>query len=113
MVTVAMDPVSLAASVITVIQITSEVLLFCYRIRGRVKDGYHELAHVIAEVKDLATVLNELREVLQSIDDDSLTEQLSREDTSTTTTNNNNAAGVAPGAVSTRALALSSCEAPL
>jgi len=60
-----MDPLSAAASVIAIIQITNAVLVGFYRLQGQIKDAGNEIAQAISEIEDLAAVLNDLHEILQ------------------------------------------------
>ncbi|KAI9772775.1 MAG: hypothetical protein M1839_002320 [Geoglossum umbratile] len=72
-----MDPLSLAAGVIAVIQISNTVLLCCYRLRNQIKDAGGEISQIITEAEDLSAILNELDEVLQPAGDGSGLEDLS------------------------------------
>jgi len=53
-----MDPLSVAAGVIAVLQVSREVLLCCYRIRGQIKDADDEIAQIIANVETLEVILD-------------------------------------------------------
>lgn len=75
-----MDPLSIAASTIAVIQISNTVLLCCYRLRSQIKDADGEISQIITEVEDLSATLNELEELLQSADGGSVLEDLSVDD---------------------------------
>lgn len=65
-----MDPLSVTASFIAVVQLTSAVLLGCYRIREQIKDAENEISRVITEMEDLAGILNDLQVLLQLPGDD-------------------------------------------
>jgi ankyrin repeat domain-containing protein 50 len=60
-----MDPVSLTASLIAVVQVSQAVLLFCYQIRGQIKDADDEISRIITDVEALAATLDELNDILQ------------------------------------------------
>src|SRR5438270_580643 len=97
-----MDPLSVAASVIAVIQISNAVLLCCYRLRSQIKDADGEISQIITEVEDLSATLNELNEVLQSTGDSSNLEDLSI-----------NENGGTPGRMTPCQSSLASCEVVL
>ena len=61
-----MDPLSLTASLIAVVQISQAVLLFCYQIRGQIKDADDEVSRIITDVEALAATLDELNATLVS-----------------------------------------------
>jgi len=58
-----MDPLSLTASLIAVVQISQAVLLFCYQIRGQIKDADDEIFRIITDVEALAATLDELNDI--------------------------------------------------
>jgi hypothetical protein len=60
-----MDPVSLTASLIAVVQVSQAVLLFCYQIRGQIKEADNEISRIITDVEALAATLDELNDILQ------------------------------------------------
>jgi hypothetical protein len=60
-----MDPLSAAASVIAVIQITNAVLVGFYRLQGQIKDAENEITQSILEIQGLAAVLTRLHNILQ------------------------------------------------
>src|SRR5690348_15276395 len=97
-----MDPLSVAASLIAVIQVSNLVLLCCYRLRSQLKDADGEISQIITEVEDLSATLNELNEVLQSTGDSSVLENLSVDEK-----------GAKLGRTTSCQLALTSCEAVL
>jgi ankyrin repeat domain-containing protein 50 len=59
-----MDPLSLTASLIAVVQVSQAVLLFCYQIRGQIKDANDEISRIITDVEALAATLDELNDIL-------------------------------------------------
>jgi NACHT domain-containing protein len=59
-----MDPLSITASVIAVIQITNSVLLGCYRLRGQIKDAESEISKVINEAEQLSSILERVNSIL-------------------------------------------------
>lgn len=58
-----MDPLSLTVSLIAVVQISQAVLLFCYQIRGQIKDADDEISRIITDVEALAATLDELNDI--------------------------------------------------
>ena len=95
-----MDPLSLAASVIAVIQISNAVLLCCYRLRSHIKDADGEIARIITEVEDLSATLDELSKVLQPASDSPILGDLCIDED-----------GGKPGRTISCQSALASCEA--
>jgi len=63
-----MDPLSLTASLIAVIQVSQSVLLACYRIRAFIKDADDDIARIITDVESLEATLEELRAILPPSD---------------------------------------------
>jgi hypothetical protein len=59
-----MDPLSLTANPIAVVQISQAVLLFCYQIRGQIKDADGDVSRIITDVEALAATLDELDDIL-------------------------------------------------
>ena len=51
-----MDPLSVTASIIAVIQISGTVISICYDYRNAVKDAAKEVARIIDEVKSLQDI---------------------------------------------------------
>jgi hypothetical protein len=75
-----MDPLSLTASIIAVVQVSHVVLLCCYRLRGKIKGADDEVAHIILEVEDLSATLTDFGDLFDSLNGDgSLLESLSLE----------------------------------
>ena len=60
-----MDPLSITASVIAVIQITNSVLLGCYRLRGQIKDAESEISKIIDEAEQLSSILEHVNSILE------------------------------------------------
>ncbi|KAK6523143.1 hypothetical protein TWF694_006038 [Orbilia ellipsospora] len=58
------DPLSIAASVIAVVQLSNAVLTFCYRFHMQAKDSDKEIFQVITELEDFRAVLTQIQEVL-------------------------------------------------
>jgi chromosome segregation ATPase len=65
-----MDPLSVTASVVAVIQISNAVLLSCYRLQSKIKDAEKEIAQIVSEVEDLASILDDLKHILGQLDSD-------------------------------------------
>lgn len=55
-----MDPLSVAASIITLIQVTNQVALTCYRIQGKYRNAEEEISDMINEVDNLLAILDAL-----------------------------------------------------
>lgn len=64
-----MDPLSITASVIAVLQATSAVLSICYDYSSAVKGSLWELPKLIDEVRDLRNVLETLEQLSRQSDD--------------------------------------------
>jgi hypothetical protein len=64
-----MDPLSIAANIIAVVQISSSVLIGCYRLHGQVRESRNEISRLIDEVSGLGEALNDLHEILQNTND--------------------------------------------
>jgi hypothetical protein len=60
-----MDPVSAAASIAAVFQISNAVLSSCYRYIGQVKSAEAEITQVISEVGSLTAILADLKQLIQ------------------------------------------------
>lgn len=58
-----MDPLSITASIITVLEVASKVLFTCYEYRSAVKNASKELERVIEEIKSLRNVLEMLEQL--------------------------------------------------
>src|SRR4051812_13645730 len=67
-----MDPLSLTASVIAVVQVAQAILLACYRIRSQVKDADDDIARIITDIEGLESTLQELHEILPRDDGQAL-----------------------------------------
>ena len=55
-----MDPLSITASVLTVLQTTSQVVSICYNYRSAVNDSSWELPEILEEARSLRSVLETL-----------------------------------------------------
>ena len=54
-----MDPVSAAASIIAIIQISGSVISLCYQYISSVKDAHGDITKVLSEVASLKVILEE------------------------------------------------------
>lgn len=71
-----MDPLSVAASIIAVLQAANAIISICYDFKALIKDAPWTLTHIIAQVKDLRNVLETLDRLAEPSDDsDSLTKR--------------------------------------
>lgn len=66
-----MDPLSITASIIAVLQATTAVLSVCYDYRSAIKHRPWGLAKAIEEVRDLRNVLESLERISTKSDDGS------------------------------------------
>ena len=55
-----MDPLSIAASIIAVLQAANSIIAICYDFKASIRDAPWTLTHIIAEIKDLRNVLETL-----------------------------------------------------
>jgi hypothetical protein len=60
-----MDPLSVTASVIAVLQITNSVLVACYRLKEQIKEAENEISEIIDESDQLASILEAINEILK------------------------------------------------
>ncbi|KAH7019752.1 ankyrin repeat-containing domain protein [Ilyonectria destructans] len=67
-----MDPLSLTASVIAVVQVAQAVLLACYRIRSQVKDADDDIVRIITDIEGLESTLQGLHDILPRDDGQAL-----------------------------------------
>jgi hypothetical protein len=58
-----MEPLSVTASIIAVLQVTSKIISICYDYTSAVKNSSSELSRVIEEIKDLRNVLETLEQL--------------------------------------------------
>jgi len=65
-----MDPLSLAASIIAVVEVSHALLLCCYRLKGKVQGADGEIARVINEVEDVSAILSDLEPIVTSMAED-------------------------------------------
>jgi hypothetical protein len=63
------EPVSVVASVIAIIQISSKVISLCYSYQSRVTTAPRDLRSITQELQDLITVLQRLQEISQKLED--------------------------------------------
>lgn len=63
-----MDPLSAAASILAILQVTSKVVSICYDYRAAAKDSSWELPRVIEEVKSLRNVLETLEKLAHEME---------------------------------------------
>ena len=64
-----MDPLSLTANVITVLQLANSILSVCYDVRATIKRAPWSLTRVLDEIRDLRNVLEKLEEISEKWDD--------------------------------------------
>jgi len=67
-----MDPLSISASIIAILQATNTVISVCYDFRAATKKTPWSLTRVIGEIKDLRNVLETLESLADELDDPSL-----------------------------------------
>jgi|SRR5436190_5912370 len=60
-----MDPFSITASIIAVLQATNAVVSICYEYRSAIKNSTWELSRVLEEVKSLRNVLESLEQLAE------------------------------------------------
>jgi hypothetical protein len=66
---VMMDPLSISASIIAVLQATNSVVSLCYDFRAALKNAPWSLTRIIEEVKDLRRILETLDRLAEPLDD--------------------------------------------
>ena len=59
-----MDPLSVAASVIAVLQLSESVLSSCYRFVGKVNDATSDVDRILREVGYLTAIFNDLNSLV-------------------------------------------------
>src|SRR5882757_6632753 len=64
-----MDPLSVTASIIAVLQAANTIISICYDFKALMKDAPWTLTHIIAEAKDLRNVLETLDRLAEPFDD--------------------------------------------
>lgn len=64
-----MDPLSLTASVIAVLQAANTIITVCYDFRAAVTKAPWSLTRILDEVRDLRTVLETLERLVERVDD--------------------------------------------
>src|SRR5438034_1100093 len=62
-----MDPLSITASIVAVVQASHALLLCCHRLRGKVQGADEQISLIIQEVDGLADTLDELRDIFESL----------------------------------------------
>ena len=62
------EPVSVVASVIAIIQISSKVISLCYNYRSLVTTAPRDLLSITQELQDLTTVLQRLQEIAEKVE---------------------------------------------
>lgn len=65
-----MDPLSISASIIALLQATSALISVCYDFRACIKNAPWSLTRVIDEVKSLRNILETLDRLTDSIEND-------------------------------------------
>lgn len=63
-----MDPLSITASIITVLEITSKVLSICYEYRLAIRNASNKSSRVIEEVISLRNVLETLAQLAEKVE---------------------------------------------
>ncbi|KAI4659135.1 uncharacterized protein J4E78_005559 [Alternaria triticimaculans] len=63
-----MDPLSVTANVITVLQVANSVITICYEVRSALKQSPWSLTRTIDEIRDLRNVLESLEQVCRALD---------------------------------------------
>jgi hypothetical protein len=63
-----MDPFSIAASTIAVIQISSKIIAICYNYRAGVKSAPKDLISLTRELQDFQTVLEQLQSLAEGLE---------------------------------------------
>ncbi|KAI4644263.1 hypothetical protein J4E93_006163 [Alternaria ventricosa] len=63
-----MDPLSVTANVITVLQVANSIITICYEVRSALKQSPWSLTRTIDEIRDLRNVLESLEQVCRALD---------------------------------------------
>lgn len=63
-----MDPLSITANVVTVLQVTNSIISLCYEVRSALRQSPWSLTRTIDEIRDLRNVLENLDHVCGSLD---------------------------------------------
>jgi hypothetical protein len=63
-----MDPLSVVANVITVLQVANSIIVICYEVRSAIKQSPWSLTRVIDEIRDLRNVLESLENICGTLD---------------------------------------------
>jgi hypothetical protein len=64
-----MDPLSITASIIAILQATNSIISICYDVKAALKQEPWSLTRIMDEVKDLRTVLETLERLASRLDD--------------------------------------------
>ena len=64
-----MDPLSITASIIAILQSTNSIISVCYDVKAALKQEPWSLTRIMDEVKDLRTVLETLERLASRLDD--------------------------------------------
>lgn len=60
-----MDPLSVTASIIAILQVSEAVLSSCYRFVGKVNDAAPDVDRIIRQIGQLTAVLEDLNELIE------------------------------------------------
>ncbi|KAI4932040.1 uncharacterized protein J4E92_003939 [Alternaria infectoria] len=63
-----MDPLSVTANVITVLQVANSIITICYEVRSALKQSPWSLTRTIDEIRDLRNVLESLEQICRALD---------------------------------------------
>jgi hypothetical protein len=63
-----MDPLSVTANIVTVLQVANSILSICYEYRAAIKEAPWSLTRIVEEIKDLRNVLERLEQVTDRVD---------------------------------------------
>ncbi len=69
-----MDPVSIAASVIAILQAASSILSLCYEIQAGLKNTPRGLTQVIREIRDVRNITEVIQSTIDDRDKDTITD---------------------------------------
>lgn len=62
-----MDPLSISASVITILQTTTAIISVCYNVRAALRNEPWSLTRIITELKAFRSILESLEELVQGL----------------------------------------------
>ncbi|ORY03156.1 hypothetical protein BCR34DRAFT_545330 [Clohesyomyces aquaticus] len=63
-----MDPLSITANIITVLQVANSIIAVCYEVRAALRKAPWSLTRMIDEIKDLRNVLENLERISEGLD---------------------------------------------